>query len=36
MRAGPRLVDAGEIVNAILRALRGGIAWRLLLSDFSP
>jgi len=26
MRTHPRLVDAGEIVNAIHRALRGGIA----------
>lgn len=32
----PRRVSSRELVNAILYALRGGQAWRLLPHDFPP
>ena len=35
-RGRPRKTDLREVVNAIIRALRSGCAWRMLPRDLSP
>ena len=35
-RGRPRKTDLREVVNAIIRALRSGCAWRLLPCDLPP